>query len=175
MRISNAGSACGNSVEIDPRVTLHLAAAVVVQDDRVLVVRRSETERFLPRVWGVPCGKVDPGESLPDAALRELREETGLVGGIVGYLGRSTFSSIWRGRAAENIQSNFLVRPLGVRRKVRLPKKDQAAIWLSRDEIHHFDGLDTYNRGVLQQWLHLGEFGQSERISSALIASSSRR
>ncbi|MDX6346920.1 MAG: 8-oxo-dGTP diphosphatase, partial [Streptomyces sp.] len=40
-----------------------MAAAVVVHDDRVLTVRRSFGERFLPGVWGVPCGKLDAGET----------------------------------------------------------------------------------------------------------------
>ena len=51
-----------------------LAAAVVMHEGRVLLVRRSETERFLPLVWGVPCGKLEPGESPEDGALRELRK-----------------------------------------------------------------------------------------------------
>jgi 8-oxo-dGTP diphosphatase len=135
------------------QVTLFLAAAVVVEDDRVLVVRRSESERFHPGVWGVPCGKIDAGESAAEAAIRELREETGLAGRVVRYLGESTFSSIWRGQLAENFQSNFLVHPIGTRQQISLAKKDQAARWLSRDEVGHFSGLDDYNRDVLEQWL----------------------
>jgi 8-oxo-dGTP diphosphatase len=96
---------------------LLLAAAVVVHDDRVLIVRRSKTERFLPCVWGVPCGKVDPDEEARDAAVRELREETGLSGTVVRRLGQSVFSSLWRGQTVRN-----------------LPKADQEAAWLRRDD-----------------------------------------
>lgn len=158
-------------------VALRLAAAVVVYDGCVLIVRRSKTELFLPNVWGVPCGKVDAGENAPEAALRELREETGLLGSVVRYLGESTFSSVWRGQAAENVQFNYLVRPLGGRPEIKLPKEDQEAAWLSRDEIDHFDGLDAYNRDVIRQWLNVDDSRQMAPApaSSMAIASSSRR
>jgi 8-oxo-dGTP diphosphatase len=135
--------------------TLLLAAAIMVHDDRVLIVRRSKTERFLPSVWGVPCGKVDPGEEAHDAAVRELREETGLAGVVVRRLGQSVFHSTWRGEAVKNVQVNFLVRPVGVPGRIKLPKADQEAEWLSRDEIGRFEGLDPYNIEVLGQWLRM--------------------
>jgi 8-oxo-dGTP diphosphatase len=164
-----------NLTEMRHTITLRLAAAVVVDGDRVLVVRRSKTERFLPCVWGVPCGKVDSGENPPDAALRELREETGLTGNVVRYLGTSTFSSVWHSQAAENIQSNFLVHLRGTRRKIKLPKDDQAATWVFRNDIDNFDGLDDYNRRVIEQWLRPPSSDQPEMTSSAMIASSLRR
>jgi 8-oxo-dGTP diphosphatase len=107
MNVESEGDSNGmaeDSAEIsDRRITLHLAAAVVVEGDRVLVVRRSKLERFHPCVWGVPCGKVDSGESAPEAAVRELWEETGLAGKVVRYLGFSRFSSVWHGQMADNI------------------------------------------------------------------------
>ncbi|WP_043454533.1 NUDIX hydrolase [Streptomyces fulvoviolaceus] len=126
-----------------------LAAAVVMDDEgRVLLVRRSETETFLPGVWGVPCGKLDPDESAADGALRELKEETGLLGEIVRRVGESSFVSEYQGHEIKNWQDNFLVRPLS--RQVTLPKPDQEHRWLGRSELTTVD-IDAYNLDIVDQ------------------------
>lgn len=50
--------------------------AVVVRDGRALVVRRAHEPR--KGEWSLPGGLLDLGESLVDAARREVKEETGL-------------------------------------------------------------------------------------------------
>jgi 8-oxo-dGTP pyrophosphatase MutT (NUDIX family) len=49
-------------------------AAVIFDDGRILLQRRDDTGR-----WGLPGGGVEPGESVRQALIREVREETGLV------------------------------------------------------------------------------------------------
>ncbi|MFE2276931.1 NUDIX hydrolase [Streptomyces sp. NPDC059454] len=128
-----------------------LAAAVVRDDEgRVLLVRRSAAEKFLPRVWGVPCGKLEPDEDARDGALRELKEETGLLGEIVRKVGESSFVSDYRGRETKNWQENFLVRPLTDR--ITLPLPDQAHAWLHPSELSGVD-IDDYNLDVVRQAL----------------------
>ncbi len=48
-------------------------------DGRVLLFRVAGAATSDPAVWLTPGGGVDPGEDLLIAAVRELREETGLV------------------------------------------------------------------------------------------------
>jgi 8-oxo-dGTP diphosphatase len=62
-----------------------VAAAVIVDDGRVLLVRRRVEEGRLS--WQFPAGKVEPGESSSKAAVRETLEEAGLAVRAVGSLG----------------------------------------------------------------------------------------
>ncbi|WP_038035322.1 NUDIX hydrolase [Thermopetrobacter sp. TC1] len=56
----------------------------VIRDDSVLLVRRAHPP--WPNVWSLPGGKVELGEPVRTAALRELREETGVTAEIVRLL-----------------------------------------------------------------------------------------
>lgn len=62
-----------------------IAAAIIVDDGRVLLVRRKVKEGQLS--WQFPAGEVEPGESDVDAAVRETIEEVGLIVRPVERLG----------------------------------------------------------------------------------------
>lgn len=68
----------------DLPVTERTAVRVVVQDGggRILLFRtRDVTDPALGDWWELPGGGIDPGETYLEAALRELREETGIIAG----------------------------------------------------------------------------------------------
>lgn len=76
------------SVASDPRQRYQrLGAYNVCRDDesRVLLCRLSEIT-LSPGAWALPGGGIDFGEHPEAAALRELHEETGLMGRIVELL-----------------------------------------------------------------------------------------
>jgi 8-oxo-dGTP diphosphatase len=58
---------------------LAVVAAVLFDGDRILCVRRALNKRpYISEKWEFPGGKPEPGESLPAALAREIREELGL-------------------------------------------------------------------------------------------------
>ena len=52
--------------------------AVVVENDQLLLIRRGRGPA--QGQWSVPGGRVERGETLAEAVVRELAEETGVVG-----------------------------------------------------------------------------------------------
>ncbi|XP_074510515.1 nucleoside diphosphate-linked moiety X motif 17 [Sebastes fasciatus] len=57
-----------------------VGVAIILQtaNQRVLLTRRAKELRVFPNVWVPPGGHLEPDETLLDAGLRELTEETGL-------------------------------------------------------------------------------------------------
>jgi 8-oxo-dGTP diphosphatase len=68
-----------------PEVPFIGVGAVIVQDNRVLLIRRGQPP--LLGEWSLPGGALECGETLREATVREAREETGLVVETVDMLG----------------------------------------------------------------------------------------
>jgi mutator protein MutT len=66
-----------------------VGAIMTDPDGRLLLIRRGHDPGA--GLWSVPGGRVEPGETDPEAVVREVREETGLVvrpGPLVGAVER---------------------------------------------------------------------------------------
>ena len=68
----------------EPRPILG-ASAAVFRDGAVLLVKRGKPPG--KGLWSLPGGKVEFGETLAQAALREVREETGITAELAGRAG----------------------------------------------------------------------------------------
>ena len=91
-RMRRACSACGFIFFRDPKVA---AGVLAEQDRKVLLVKRI----YDPHQgdWALPAGFVESDEGPAQAALRELTEETGLIGRITGLIGAYHIRSDPRG------------------------------------------------------------------------------
>jgi ADP-ribose pyrophosphatase YjhB (NUDIX family) len=60
-----------------PELPLVGVGAIIIEDDRVLLVKRAHPP--LQAQWSIPGGVLEVGELVREAAVREAREETGLI------------------------------------------------------------------------------------------------
>src|SRR5271154_5179052 len=60
-----------------PEVPLVGVGAIIIEDSRVVLVKRAHPP--LQAEWSIPGGVLEVGELVREAAIREAREETGLL------------------------------------------------------------------------------------------------
>ena len=96
----------------DSRVLLEFSAGGLVLDERrrVLLIRARDL-RGQP-VWTLPKGALAPGETSAEAALREVREETGYRCELERELAPVTYWFRRDGRQIKKTVRWFLMRPL---------------------------------------------------------------
>lgn len=81
-KVRSACKNCGFIAFQDPKIAV---AVLVMFDGGLLMVKRGvEPERGR---WAFPSGFVDLGESVEAAAIREMKEETGVIIHITGLVG----------------------------------------------------------------------------------------
>jgi 8-oxo-dGTP pyrophosphatase MutT (NUDIX family) len=63
--------------------------------------------------WGLAKGEIEPDETPEQAALREVREETGLEAEIEAPLGDTRYVYVWEGVRIRKVVHFFLMRATG--------------------------------------------------------------
>jgi 8-oxo-dGTP diphosphatase len=111
------------------------AGGVVVRDDgRIAVIHRPRYDD-----WSLPKGKLDPGESFEDGAVREVLEETGVRGRIVGELEPTSYVDR-KGR--DKLVRWYRMEPDGDPSDFAPNDEVDELRWLTPDEAH---GLVSYD------------------------------
>ncbi|MGZ4481457.1 MAG: NUDIX hydrolase [Gaiellales bacterium] len=123
---------------------LRAAGAVLVRDGLVAVVHRPQYDD-----WTLPKGKLEPGESEPEAAVREVFEETGYRGTIERDLGTVEYRVERRGVTQPKAVRYYLMRAEGG--EFTGEHEVDELRWLPRDQA---EALLTYprDREVLARW-----------------------
>jgi mutator protein MutT len=137
--------------------------AVVVDDNKVLLVRRGHAP--LKGEWSLPGGTVELGETLDAAAVREVREETGLevtVRSIVEVFDRIDRTSDDR-VAYHFVIVDFLCRLAG---GALVPASDaEDARWVRVDDLFEYRVTPKVS-AVIRKALELAAPGASDSGTS---------
>jgi 8-oxo-dGTP pyrophosphatase MutT (NUDIX family) len=64
-------------------------------------------------LWSLPKGHIEQGETAEQAAVREVEEETGIIGRVVAPLGTIDFWFVAEDRRVHKTVHHFLLRALG--------------------------------------------------------------
>jgi 8-oxo-dGTP pyrophosphatase MutT (NUDIX family) len=93
----------------------HSAGGVVVREGPAgpEVALASRRTRGGDLAWGLPKGLVEQGEAAQETAIREVREETGLIAEIRAPLGDISYWFVWDGERVNKRVSFFLMDALG--------------------------------------------------------------
>ena len=81
------------------------ASAAIFRGAEVLLIERGKGGAF-QGLWSLPGGRIEPGEPARAAALREIREETGVVAELAGVL---DIHNVIRRDPAGHLASHYLL------------------------------------------------------------------
>jgi len=81
--------------------------------EQIEVVLASRRTRRGELAWGLAKGGIEEDESMEAAAVREVREETGLIGEIEASLGETRYFYVWENVRIRKTVHFFLMRHVG--------------------------------------------------------------
>jgi len=130
----------------------HSAGGLVVLDDQVLLISTQGGNR-----WQLPKGHLELGESAEQAAVREVREETGVHGRILARLPAIDYSFSDRGlrRIDKHVEYFLLAYESGESDNFD-PREVSGAAWFSWDEALARLTFENERRVVLAARLAAG-------------------
>lgn len=138
----------------------NVGVVLINRDGRIFAGRRIDSDS---PAWQMPQGGIDDGEKPRKAALRELREETGVSKDLVEFVAKTAgwltydlppelLGKVWGGKYRGQRQKWFLFRFLGRDDQIDIatdhPEFDQWR-WIGADEL--LDSIVPFKRAVYEQ------------------------
>lgn len=107
----------------------------IYKDGKVLIVRRSKKEKFMPGYYDIPGGKVEFGESLDNALRREIKEEVNLVVKVIKPY--SYFSYVTLNNTRHTVDIQFLAEVKNIK-NLKIDDSHDDYRWIKESEIKKY-------------------------------------
>ena len=133
-----------------PVLQVGASVAVIDGDGRFLLQKRSDNGQ-----WGYHGGCVEPGETVEEAARRELFEETGLTAGDIVlhgvYSGPEMYYVYPNGDETNIVDILFICRSWSGEPRPQPGEVDELR-WFSPEELPPEDMISPPNRGFFREF-----------------------
>ena len=117
------------STEKDVQFEIQLSGCAIIKDDKLLLLKKYKNSYY-----ELPGGKVDLEEDIIDAAIREVKEETGAEGKIIKALIPVTYWFVLEKEKVRKTVYYFLMEYVGG----DITKHDhemETVVWLLKDKV----------------------------------------
>jgi len=148
-------SSTGRQTRTYPTRPYLAVSAAVFRDRRVLIVRRAQPPGR--GLYTLPGGAVEVGETLEQATIREVREETGLD---IEPLALAGYRQMIARDAAGQVERHFVILPFAARwlaGEVALNEELAEARWLLPVELSELETTDGLAEIVAAAWQRIAD------------------
>lgn len=123
-------------------------ALVENEDGRILITKRSSLNDYMPLKWDIPGGTVEVGETVEEALIRELLEETQL--NVLPIRPIYAYSNLSQIPNRQTVQIIYLCKYLSGD-IVLNPEEHNEYKWINRSELRNFECiafLDAFSKSL---------------------------
>ena len=134
-----------------PVVREYSAGGLIFDGDRVAIIARHSRSGHLE--WCLPKGHIEQGETPQQTAVREVHEETGILGEVVDSIATIDYWFTGSSQRVHKLVHHFALRRIGGDLTVEGDPDHEAeeAIWVRFDDL---DGVLSYPNERRIAWLY---------------------
>ncbi|MHA1344636.1 MAG: NUDIX domain-containing protein [Promethearchaeota archaeon] len=128
-----------------PIIQKVVLAAVIIKNNKILILQRNKDEDIFPNMWELPSGKKEPLETSESSLLREVKEETGLDIKIIMPFSVFDYQIEKPDEIRDSTQINFIARP-NDNSEVKISSEHQNFSWITENEINNYNLTDSVKK-----------------------------